>query len=121
MQTLNEKPLSKRMIAVVLLMAIATVLALSLFVMVQPVFADETSDNIVTEVKSGITTISDAIKAIVNPIAITAAVICGIFLIVGSDPATLKKVKTWLISIIAGLLLVNLSGVLVQWASNIGK
>lgn len=115
MQTLNEKPLSKRMIAVVLLMAIATVLALSLFVMVQPVFAD-----IGDEVASGISDITATVKKVVNPIAITAAVICGIFLILGSDPASLKKVKTWLIAIVGGLLLVNLAQPLVEWASELG-
>ena len=123
MQTLNDKTLSTKTIAIILLIVIATMLVVSMCMTVQPVLAaggDKVSD-IGEEVADGITSITSTIKKIVNPIAITAAVCCGIFLIVGSDPASLRRVKTWLISIIGGLLLVNLASPLVEWASNIAK
>lgn len=116
MQTLNDRPFSSKTVFAVMAIAIISVLAISMFVMAPTAFAD-----VGDQVKAGIEDITKTIKKVVNPIAITAAVICGIFLIVGSDPASLKKVKTWLISIIGGLLLVNLAGPLVNWASNLAS
>lgn len=124
MQTLNDKTLSTKTIAIIMLIVIATMLVVSICMMVQPVLAEGKgtgSTDIGTEVAEGITDITETIKDIVNPIATVAVVCCAIFLLVGSDPASLRKVKTWMISIIGGLLLVNLSDNLVKWASNIAK
>lgn len=116
MQTLNDKMLSRRTLAIIMLVVIATILVVSLLIMAQPALADVGDD-----VAGGISDITKTIRKIVNPIAITATVICGIYMLVGSDPASLKKVKTWLISIIAGLLLVNLAQPLIDWAASIAK
>lgn len=116
MQTLNDKTLSTKTIAIIMLIVIATMLVVSICMMSQVVLAD-----VGDEVAKGIKDITATIKKVVNPIAITAAVCCGIFLVVGSDPASLRRVKAWLISIIGGLLLVNLAEPLVEWASSIVK
>ena len=123
MQTLNDKRLSTKTIAIIMLIVIATMLVVSMCMTVQPVLAadgDKVS-NIGTKVGKSIEDITETIKDIVNPIATIAVVCCAIFLLVGSDPTSLRRVKTWMISIIGGLLLVNLSKPLVEWASNIVK
>lgn len=123
MQTLNDKTLSTKTIAIIMLIVIATMLVVSMCMTVQPVLAadgDKVSD-IGTKVGESINGITETIKDIVNPIATVAVVCCAIFLLVGSDPTSLRRVKTWMISIIGGLLLVNLSKPLVEWASNIVK
>lgn len=123
MQTLNDKRLSTKTIAIIMLIVIATMLVVSMCMTVQPVLAadgDKVS-NIGTKVGKSIEDITETIKDIVNPIATVAVVCCAIFLLVGSDPTSLRRVKTWMISIIGGLLLVNLSKPLVEWASNIVK
>ena len=123
MQTLNDKRLSTKTIAIIMLIVIATMLVVSMCMTVQPVLAadgDKVS-NIGTKVGKSIEDITETIKDIVNPIATVAVVCCAIFLLVGSDPTSLRRVKTWMISIIGVLLLVNLSKPLVEWASNIVK
>lgn len=127
MQTLNDKTLSTKTIAIIMLIVIATMLVVSMCMMVQPVLAENAQKDggevstIGRQVGEGIDAITKTIKDIVNPIATVAVVCCAIFLLVGSDPASLRKVKTWMISIIGGLLLVNLADNLVKWASNIAK
>jgi len=68
--------------------------------------------------------INDAIKTvrkIINPIATIAVIGCGIYCIMGSDPQNIKKAKTWGIAIFVGLILINIAGPIVDWASSIGK
>lgn len=127
MQTLNDKPFSSRTVFAVMAIVIISVLVISMFVMAPTVLAEDpknltgTAGEVGKNVAKGITDITATIKAIVNPIAAAAAVICGIFLLVGSDPASLKKVKTWLISIAGGLILINVADKLVTWASGLAK
>ena len=86
--------------------------------MTETAYAD--SVDIADDITDGITSVTNTLKKIVNPIAITSLVLMGIYLAVNSDAQSLKKVKIWLISILIGLLLVNLSDRIVIWASEIG-
>ena len=120
MQTLNDKTLSTKVVAILMLIILATILVTSMLVMAQTAFAaGDVVGDVGDKVARGIGSVTETIKKIVNPLAITAAVICGIFLIVGSDPTSLRRVKSWLIAIIGGLLLVNLADPLVKWANNL--
>lgn len=63
----------------------------------------------------------DIFKSIANPIAVVAIAVMGIYLLIGSDPQTIKKVKTWAISIIVGMILVNAAQTIADWASKLGQ
>lgn len=80
------------------------------------VFADVGDD-----INAGITEALTTVKKIVNPIATVAVIGCGLYLLMGSDPQSLKKAKTWGLSIFAGLLIINLADRIVTWASAIGR
>ncbi len=72
------------------------------------------------EVARGINEIIAQIRSIVNPIATVAIIGCGLYLLLGSDPAYIKRAKGWGLSILVGLIVINLAGQIVAWASSIG-
>lgn len=72
------------------------------------------------QVEAGIKTAILMIRKIVSPIAIVSVMGCGIYCIFGSDPANIKKAKSWGIAIFIGLLIINLAEPIVTWASSIG-
>ncbi len=72
------------------------------------------------DVAAGITEVISQICTIVNPIATVAIIGCGLYLLLGSDPAYIKKAKGWAMSILIGLIVINLASRIVEWASSIG-
>ncbi len=72
------------------------------------------------DVAAGITEVISQIRTIVNPIATVAIIGCGLYLLLGSDPAYIKKAKGWAMSILIGLIIINLAGKIVEWASALG-
>lgn len=77
--------------------------------------------DVVSQVKGSFTDLASAVKSIANPIAIVAVIVCGIYMLAGSDPTTLRKVKSWLLAIVIGLVMINLAGPLVQWAESLAS
>lgn len=73
------------------------------------------ADDITTKISSGIFGIINIVKNIANPIAIAGVVICGLLMIFGSNQQTIAKVKSWLIAILLGLLMINLAEPIVIW------
>jgi len=73
------------------------------------------------DIAKGITTAIVTVRKIINPIATIAVIGCGVYCIMGSDPAMIKRAKAWGIAIFIGLILINLAGPIVDWASSIGK
>ena len=67
------------------------------------------------QISSKIMELFTLIKTIANPIGIVAVALCGLYLLFGSDPTTIRKVKTWGISIFIGLLVINMAQSIVQW------
>lgn len=86
------------------------------------IYADgEQTTDIGQEISTGINSALSTIRAIVNPIATVAVVACGIYLVSGQgDPQSVKKAKTWGITIFVGILIINLADKIVQWAQGIG-
>ena len=72
------------------------------------------------EIKNGINEVIAQIRTIVNPIATVAIIGCGLYLLLGSDPAYIKRAKGWGLSILVGLIVINLAGKIVEWASALG-
>ncbi len=72
------------------------------------------------EVARGINEVIAQIRSIVNPIATVAIIGCGLYLLLGSDPAYIKRAKGWGLSILVGLIVINLAGKIVEWASALG-
>ena len=86
------------------------------FSMTAVCFADVGDD-----IATGINTAISTVKKIINPIATIAVIGCGVYCIMGSDPTNIKKAKSWGIAIFVGLVLINVAGPIVEWASSIGK
>lgn len=72
------------------------------------------------EIKNGINEVIAQIRTIVNPIATVAIIGCGMYLLLGSDPVNIKRAKSWGLSILVGLIIINLASQIVDWASAIG-
>ena len=77
--------------------------------------------NLGSEITSAFTQVYNLFKSVANPIAVVAIAIMGIYLLIGSDPQTIKKVKTWAISIIIGMILINAAQPIANWASGLGS
>ena len=71
-------------------------------------------------VARGINEVIAQIRSIVNPIATVAIIGCGLYLLLGSDPVNIKRAKSWGLSILVGLIIINLASQIVAWASSIG-
>lgn len=72
-----------------------------------------------TQITAAINQVIDIVRKIANPIAALALVIMGIYLIIGNDDQTIRKVKRWFISIAIGLILINMAQPIANWLSNI--
>ena len=66
------------------------------------------------EVARGINEVIAQIRSIVNPIATVAIIGCGLYLLLGSDPVNIKRAKSWGLSILVGLFIINLAGQIVE-------
>ncbi len=69
------------------------------------------------EVARGINEVIAQIRSIVNPIATVAIIGCGLYLLLGSDPVNIKRAKGWGLSILVGLIVINLADIIVERAS----
>lgn len=79
------------------------------------VFAtEEGGDDVVTKTTNVINSIIEKVKAIATPVAVLAAIFCGIKLLIASDPGSVKSAKTWLLTIVIGLLVIYLASPLVN-------
>ena len=78
------------------------------------------SGDITNQITNGFNEIYALFKAIANPICVVALAAMGIYLLIGSDPQTIKKVKTWGISILVGMILINTADKIANWASKLG-
>lgn len=79
-----------------------------------PVAATGGELSVVSEgITSILTNITGEIKAIATPIAVIAIVVCGIKLLIASDPQSVKSAKSWLITIIIALAVIYLAEPLV--------
>lgn len=76
------------------------------------------SVDVAETVSTGFTEIYNQIVAVANPIGTVAVAICGLYLLLGSDPGYIKKAKSWGISIFFGILVINFAPSLVSWALN---
>jgi len=76
-----------------------------------PVHAEDIS----TKISEGVMGIVNIVRNIANPIAIAGVVICGLYMLSGSNTQTQAKVKTWLIAILIGLIMINLAEPIVSW------
>ena len=54
-----------------------------------------------------------------DPIAVLSLVLMGVYLLLGSDQQTLSKVKRWAISVIIGIVLINMAEPIVNWLQTI--
>lgn len=75
-----------------------------------PVLAD---NNVVNAVNGLIYDIIGKVKIIVTPVASLCAIICGVKLLMASDPQSVRSAKTWLITIIVALAVVYLAPTLI--------
>lgn len=120
METLNQKKISVSTAVALSLVVMAAIFCISFFMLPNEVLAAGTAADISSKITAGITSFTAELKKIVNPIGVVSVVICGIYMLTGSDPQTLKKVKSWAFSILIGLVIVNLAEPLVNWASSLG-
>lgn len=77
-------------------------------------------NNIGQDIGDGIKDITGIITSIANPLGILAIVIMGIMLVMASDPSSIKKIKSWLIALIIGLIAINLAEPIVNAIQQIG-
>lgn len=105
---------NRRRTALIVLIAVVTLVLMSTVV----AFA---AGDVGDQIASGINDAIKTVRKIINPIATIAVIGCGIYCIMGSDPQNIKKAKTWGIAIFVGLILINIAGPIVDWASSIGK
>lgn len=105
---------NKRRTALIVLIAVVTLVIMSTVV----AFA---AGDVGDQIAGGINDAIKTVRKIINPIATIAVIGCGIYCIMGSDPQNIKKAKTWGIAIFVGLILINIAGPIVDWASSIGK
>ena len=71
------------------------------------------------KISGGVNKIIRELMKIVNPIATVAIVGCGLYLLLGSDPMYIKKAKSWGLSILVGLIIINLAETIVTWAAGL--
>jgi type IV secretory pathway VirB2 component (pilin) len=83
--------------------------------------AGEGDGGIGSQISKAFKDVYSIFQSIANPIAVVAIAVMGIYLLIGSDPQTIKKVKTWAISIIVGMILVNAAPTIADWASKLGQ
>ena len=89
-----------------------TILAiLNLAFIPHAVFAEDIS----TKISDGIMGIVKIVRNIANPVAIAGVVICGLYMQFGPNTQTQSKVKSWLIAILIGLMMINLAEPIVSW------
>lgn len=79
------------------------------------------ADDIGAQITDGIWQVFDIAKSIANPLLVIGIAICAIYLMVlGGDRDTIKKVKTMLICMIVGAILLNIAKPLATWILSIG-
>ena len=71
-------------------------------------------------ISSGFGTVYKLIKDIANPIIMISLACMGLYLLIGSDPKTIQKVKGWAISLICGAILINVADKIANWAAKLG-
>lgn len=72
----------------------------------------------VSQISSLLTSIYDAIKTLVTPIALIAMGACGIIWIISSDMQSVAQAKKWLLRIGIGLIIVYMAGAIVGMITN---
>lgn len=75
--------------------------------------------DIVQNVTTVLNNIMNKAKSIATPIAIICGIFCGVKLLLASDPQSVRSAKTWLITIVIGLMVIYLAGPLVNTVVNI--
>lgn len=93
-----------------------------MFNMLNPLVTSTTvvSYDIASQVTDALKNLQSQLVTIANPVASIAIVICGLYLLFGSDPSTIKKVKSWALAIFFGMVLINGVGPIVEWLGSIG-
>ena len=71
------------------------------------------------KISGGVDKIIRELMKIVNPIATVAIVGCGLYLLLGSDPMYIKKATSGGLSILVGLIIINLAETIVTWAAGL--
>lgn len=71
------------------------------------------------QISSAIKTIIATVRNIANPIAVLSLVLMGVYLLLGSDQQTLSKIKRWAISVVIGIVLINMAEPIVDWLQTI--
>jgi type IV secretory pathway VirB2 component (pilin) len=71
------------------------------------------------QISGAIKTVIATVRNIANPIAVLSPVLMGVYLLLGSDQQTLSKVKRWAISVIIGIVLINMAEPIVNWLQTI--
>ena len=89
------------------------VLSPAFYLVLNPVVVH--AEDISDKISSGVMGIVKIVRNIANPIAIAGVVICGLYMLFGSNTQTQSKVKSWLIAILIGLLMINLAEPIVTW------
>lgn len=89
------------------------ILSPAFYVALKPVVVH--AEDISEKISQGVMGIVDIVRNIANPIAIAGVVICGLYMQFGGNTQTQAKVKSWLIAILIGLLMINLAEPIVSW------
>lgn len=71
------------------------------------------TDDVVDKTRTVLENIMTKVKGIATPVAVLAAIFCGVKLLVASDPQSVKSAKSWLLTIVIGLLVIYLADPLV--------
>ena len=61
-----------------------------------------------------LTGLYSGMSVIINAVALVCIAICAVMWVTSSDPQGVRKAKTWLLSILGGLLLYNLAGLIIN-------
>jgi len=72
----------------------------------------------VSQISALLTSIYDAIKTLVTPIALIAMGACGIIWIISSDMQSVAQAKKWLLRIGIGLIIVYMAGAIIGMITN---
>jgi len=72
----------------------------------------------VSQISALLTSIYDAIKTLVTPIALIAMGACGIIWIISSDMQSVAQAKKWLLRIGVGLIIVYMAGAIIGMITN---
>ena len=68
-----------------------------------------------------LTALYSDLSAVITAVAVLCIAICAIKWVVASDPGSVKSAKTWLFSIITGLAIFHLAGLIVDTVSQLAK